>query len=57
LYRNKIQTTMEDAQAELYNRPDNLEDVVELVDLLQDASSAFTAWFGFIAPPRTFKKL
>jgi hypothetical protein len=50
LYRNKIQTTMEDAQAELYNRPDNLEDVVELVDLLQDASSAFTTWFGFIAP-------
>jgi hypothetical protein len=31
-------------------RPDNLEDVVELVDLLQNASSVFTTWFGFIAP-------
>ena len=47
LYRNKIQTTMEDAQAELYSP--NF-DGVELVDLLQEASSACTTWFGFISP-------
>ena len=47
LYRNQLQTTMEDAQAELYSP--NFT-AAELVDLLQQASSTCQTWFGFISP-------
>jgi hypothetical protein len=45
LYRNKIQTLVDDAQAELYSS--NL-DPEELQNLLKEASGALDKWFEFI---------
>lgn len=49
LYRNAVQTALDDARAEfLYQRKNGFEDVVELVSILKDARVAIDKWFAFI---------
>mmetsp|Transcript_15736 Transcript_15736/g.37824 ORF Transcript_15736/g.37824 Transcript_15736/m.37824 type:complete len:333 (-) Transcript_15736:57-1055(-) len=49
LYRNAVQTALDDARAEfVYQRKNGFEDVSELVGLLKDARIAIDRWFGFI---------
>ena len=48
LYRNRVQTLIEDAQAELYKRDG--PDPIELQSLLEEASSICDKWFGLISP-------
>eukprot|EP00985_Skeletonema_marinoi_P014456 scaffold7325_cov80-Skeletonema_marinoi.AAC.11 len=49
LYRNEVQTKLEDARAEyLYQKGVGLEDVGELVGLLRETKVALDSWFGFI---------
>ena len=50
LYRNEVQTKLEDASAEyLYQKGVALEDLSELVGLLKEAKLALDSWFGFIS--------
>ncbi|KAL3775252.1 hypothetical protein ACHAW5_003680 [Stephanodiscus triporus] len=49
LYRNALQTSLDDARAEyLYQRGKNFEDLSELVRLLGNARDAIDGWFGFV---------
>jgi hypothetical protein len=49
LYRNAVQTGLDDARAEyLYQKRQEEFDVQELVGLLSDAKRAVDSWFGFI---------
>lgn len=49
LYRNAIQTALDDTKAEyLYQKKNNLEDPAELVSLLKNAQVAIDKWFSFI---------
>lgn len=49
LYRNEVQTKLEDARAEyLYQKGVGFEDVGELVGLLRETKVALDSWFGFI---------
>ena len=49
LYRNELQTKLDDAKAEhLYQKRVGFEDVSELVGLLKDAKVAVDSWFGFV---------
>ena len=56
LYRNELQTSLDDARAEyLYQRGKDFEDVSELVSLLRKSRSAIDRWFGFV-PNRDIKE-
>ena len=49
LYRNAVQTALDDARAEfVYQKKNGFEDVSDLVALLKDARVAIDKWFGFI---------
>ncbi|KAL7553266.1 hypothetical protein ACHAWF_016521 [Thalassiosira exigua] len=49
LYRNAVQTALEDARAEfVYQKRNGFEDPKELVALLRDARGAIDRWFGFV---------
>ena len=49
LYRNAVQTALDDATAEfVYQQKNGYEDVSELVGLLKDARVAIDKWFSFI---------
>jgi hypothetical protein len=47
LYRNQIQTLIEDAQAEVYRDEPDLD---ELSDILKEASGYLDQWYGLIDP-------
>ena len=49
LYRNALQTSLDDAKAEyLYQKKNDFESPDELVSILRDAQRAIDKWFGFI---------
>jgi len=49
LWRNSVQTAMDDARAEyIYQKKVGFEDVDELVGLLKDAQSSIDKWFSFV---------
>ena len=49
LYRNAVQTALDDAKAEfLYQQKNGFEDVADLVSILKDARVAIDMWFAFI---------
>ena len=49
LYRNALQTALDDARAEfVYQQKNGFEDTSELVGLLKDAQVAIDKWFSFI---------
>jgi len=49
LYRNAVQTDLDDAKAEyIYQKKKNFEDLTDLVDLLRDAQRSIDKWFSFI---------
>mmetsp|Transcript_37370 Transcript_37370/g.78810 ORF Transcript_37370/g.78810 Transcript_37370/m.78810 type:complete len:321 (+) Transcript_37370:126-1088(+) len=49
LYRNVVQTALEDARAEfVYQKKVGFEDVSDLVGLLKDARTGIDKWFSFI---------
>lgn len=48
LYRNQVQTRIEDAQAELYNQSQSV-DFEELTSLLSEATDACDKWFQLIS--------
>ena len=49
LYRNAVQTALDDARAEfVYQKKNDYEDWTELVGLLRDAQVAIDKWFSFI---------
>ncbi len=56
LYRNALQTSLDDARAEyLYQRGRDFEDLSELVALLGTARDAIDGWFGFV-PDRDIRE-
>ena len=49
LYRNALQTSLDDAKAEyIYEKKNDFESVEELVSILKDAQRAIDKWFSFI---------
>jgi len=49
LYRNQLQTTLDDSVAEyIYQKKNDFESPDELVSILRDAQRAIDKWFGFI---------
>ena len=49
LYRNAVQTALDDARAEfVYQKKNDFEDASELVGLLREAQAAIDKWFGFV---------
>ena len=56
LYRNELQTSLDDARAEyLYQRGREFEDLSELVALLGTARDAIDGWFSFV-PDRDIRE-
>ena len=56
LYRNELQTSLDDARAEyLYQRGRDFKDLSELVALLGTARDAIDGWFGFV-PDRDIRE-
>lgn len=50
LYRNRVQTLMDDAQAELHNQDEGAIDAGELRDLFAAARETLQKWFDLIRP-------
>jgi Na+-transporting NADH:ubiquinone oxidoreductase subunit NqrC len=48
LYRNLVETKMDDAQAELYQTDDHMN-VEEFQSLLQEVNDAYRQWFALIS--------
>lgn len=49
LYRNALQTSLDDAKAEyIYQKKHNFEDMSEMMTILRDARDAIDMWFSFI---------
>lgn len=49
LYRNALQTSLDDAKAEyMYQKKNNFEDLSEMMTILRDARDAIDMWFSFI---------
>ena len=49
LYRNELQTSLDDAKAEyMYQKKNNFEDLSEMMTILRDARDAIDMWFSFV---------
>ena len=49
LYRNALQTSLDDAKAEyMYQKKNNFEDLSEMMTILRSARDAIDMWFSFI---------
>lgn len=49
LYRNALQTSLDDARAEyMYQKKNNFEDLSEMMTILRNARDAIDMWFSFI---------
>jgi len=58
LYRNQLQTSLDDAKAEyIYQKKNDFESPDELISILRDAQRAIDKWFGFIPDDDTKEAL